>query len=315
MNIHDVKTVYYHSSCPDGTAAAVMVAKAADMSNADLTAADFVAIQYGSPDMSSVQPGPGQLWVDITPPKERWREWEGTGVMVLDHHETAREVTEGLGGVYGENDQWSGAKLAYHHVYAENCGPSPVLGAVAELAMIRDTWKKDHPDWREAGALAEASTLFGAKELISRSLSGKLDVDEILAVGRTLMKSIDGKVKKYSRGASHSVLSDVLESDVRVSVFNCTEKLISEVGNDLVEGGTDVAIGWFFSSDADGQFYSVSLRTGGRISARKVVELYGGGGHDRAAGFRVKNAGGVSPDMIVSQVMNGIQRVASTLEC
>jgi hypothetical protein len=28
----------------------------------------------------------------------------------------------------------------------------------------------------------------------------------------------------------------------------------------------------------------------------------------------VKNAGGVSPDMIVSQVMNGIQRVASTLE-
>lgn len=299
MKSSGLKTVYYHASCPDGTAAAVIVASAVKSAGLELNSNSFIPIQYGSSDLSKLTPSPGQLFVDITPPKERWKEWIGTDVMVLDHHESAREVTEGLSGIYGDS-QWSGAKMAYEHFHVPLVGRSPELEYLAELAMIRDTWKKGHEKWREACAQAEALTFLGAKEAISMSLSGSMDIQGIMSIGEFLMRSLDGKIRKYSSGAFHRE-----KNGFKVSFFNCTEKAISESCDHLIENGSDMAVGWFFSVDRDGiPFYSVSLRSNGRVSSRLIAESYGGGGHERAAGFRVSPASGVSPDSITDMILS-----------
>jgi len=281
-DLESLKRVYYHASCPDGTASAVIVASALSLRGL-LNNVEFRSIQYGTKEHDEIVPEPGSMFVDITPPIKRWREWEGTDVVVLDHHETAREVTIGLGGVYGTNDKWSGARLAYEHVFrpnAVNC--SSELDDFSFLAMIRDTWKKDHPRWKEAEAQAMALSFYGSEEMLERVNRRALDLEDLMRLGQSLAKKAERSIKKYCSRASWTE-----SHGLKLAFFNCTEKLISEIGNSLIEAGADVAVGWFSIDEDGGPKAIISLRGNGKISVRKVAQRLGGGGHDKAAGFGI----------------------------
>jgi len=282
IELDSLKRVYYHASCPDGTASAVIVASALSLRGL-LNNVEFRSIQYGTKEHDELVPEPGSMFVDITPPLKRWREWEGTGVVVLDHHETARDATIGLGGVYGTNDEWSGARLAHEHVFKSVAdGLSEYLDDFSFLAMIRDTWKKDHPRWKEAEAQAMALSFYGSKEMLERVSHRNLDLEGLMCLGQALAKKAEMSIKKYCSGAFWTE-----SAGLKIAFFNCTEKLTSDIGNALLEAGADVAVGWFSLNEDGGPKLSVSLRGNGKVSVRKVAQSLGGGGHDRAAGFRI----------------------------
>lgn len=305
-----VKTVFFHRSCPDGTASAVICRQAFRLLDGEMP--EFRSLQYDTDEHKSLQPGPGHLFVDVTPPLTRWREWEGHSPVVLDHHVTAKDATEGLGGVYATNDAHSGAMLAYEQVLVPAAGdPLDVAKwrGFAELAMIRDTWKKDHPLWDEACAQAEALTMLGSESLIADVDAGRLDIDGIMALGRTLL---DKQRRKAKQMATSALWDETLcrGETYRIAVFNCTDKLTSDAANMLIEQGADVAAGFHYRTEEGDTHLGVSLRSAGRVDVSTIAAHYGGGGHKMAAGFSLHGASSKSPADVISAIKSCMWRQA-----
>jgi hypothetical protein len=339
--LQEVNAVYFHESCPDGSAAALICAAAF---RALGTKPKFWSLQYNTELMDKLEPRPGQLFVDITPPKSRWEEWKGVSPIVLDHHETAQVVTEGLGGVYATNEKHSGAMLALEQVFLPvvlqhvsdddrardfalaDLDESRLLAwkNLAQLAMIRDTWKKDSPLWRDASALAMALLFEGSKGLIEQAQEhgpsviqpkGHLFLDQYLVLGHKLLESNDRRIEKLAKSAvRHDLTID--DKTYRASFFNCTEKIVSDVANYTIDvNGCNISVGYFYLFEDGGVRCQVSVRTDGTLSARKIAEQFpGGGGHEKAAGFRIFEGELVSPQLLCKIVAETIGKVYGAQE-
>lgn len=291
--LQKVRTVLYHANCPDGLAAAMICKMALE------DHVEFKSLQYDTEFMNNLEPKEGQLFVDITPPKDRWKEWIPFEPIVLDHHATARAVTEGLGGVYGLNETHSGAKLAYEEVYipllVSSHRPVKMMkettwGGICEFAnlvMIRDTWKDKDPNWKIACALGRGLIFGNSKNFLQKiEGSSEINLQSTFELGFMLLEEAEHKSKLIARGAWTSEIL-VGETTVKVGAFNCTENLISDAAHIVIDSGCDVAIG-FFHKYEDVKVQTVySIRTNESVSAREIAQYYGGGGHDRAAGFRL----------------------------
>lgn len=301
--LRNVKEVYFHSNCPDGTAAA-MICRAALGPDVE-----YYSIQYGTKFMEEIEPREGQLFVDITPPTSRWEEWKNFSPIVLDHHETAKHVTEGLGGIYGLNETHSGAMLAYDYVLSiiETVKTDELQKwkEFAELAMVRDTWKKDDVRWKDACAQAKALQFHGSKKLIDAAGSGDFPFGEFRALGLSLFEQAENKTKLVAKTAYLKSIQTE-KGELKTAFFNCTEGIISDVANLLLEEGSDIATGYFHIFEGGSLKIQVSIRTHGKVSASAIAKYYGGGGHERAAGFSLKLNEAPTPDQLSEKIINAV---------
>lgn len=306
----DVNTVYSHGFCPDGTSSA-MICLAAYGAVGKMP--DVKMIMYGKVDHDSAPAERGQLWVDITPPQSRWKDWDGKSPVILDHHETVQTVVEGLGGIYGGLED-SGASLAFKNVMRVLCRDREDIekwAKFAHLAMVRDTWKDAHDDWQEGLALGEALNFYTQKALFVAASDGRLDLDEMIRFGKVLVQKTANKAFKLAQGTKF-----VEAGGLKYGFFNCTEKAVSETGHELLEKhGCHVAAGFFFSDEGGSTDLCVSLRSRkGEVPVNKMAEKFGGGGHQPAAGFRLKNAGDISLNGLVKIVLGAAEAVLSRTE-
>lgn len=300
-----VKRVYFHGSCPDGTASAMIVANAFERSGIK---ADFSPVMHNTAEHQEIVPQPGCLFVDITPHEGQEDVWLPHSPIVLDHHVTAEPTTVALGGVYGTNDAHCGAVLAYENVYVPLLGQNLEWREFARLAMVRDTWKRDSDSWQDACAQACALTFFGSKELVEKARRGEVVFREILDFGRVMRSKEERKAERYAETAytTHMWLRG---EQVKLGLFNCTDKLQSDTGNLLLEQGCDLAVGVFFTMEDGELTHCVSLRSAGRVSAGKIAKEMGGGGHDRAAGFQILDSKAAGPLQVLKAIQLAIYRV------
>lgn len=303
-----VDTVLSHSFCPDGTASAMvcLAAYGAVGKNPEVK-----MVMYDTVDHSSAKTDGRQLWVDITPPIARWQDWIGTSPIVLDHHETAKPVVEGLDGVYGGLDD-SGTSLAFKNVMRVLCRDRDDIEAWAKfshLAMIRDTWKDAHEDWEDGLAVGEALNFYTQKALFVSAAEGKMDINEIIRFGKVLVKKTANKAFKLAQGTTFKTAGGL-----KYGFFNITEKAVSETGHVLLEEhGCDVAAGFFFTEEGGTTNLCVSLRSKkGAVPVNKIAEKFGGGGHQPAAGFRLKDAGDISLNGLVKIVLGAAEAVLTS---
>ena len=291
--LKSVKTIYSHSFCPDGLSAA-MICRAA-YSSIGLSP-EIIFINYDTLEHENLEPGPDQLFIDITPPVKRWEEWISFSPVVLDHHDTVKHVSEALG-VYGDvND--SGASLAFKHVmkplfssFENHPGALEKWARFAWLAMIRDTWKDKHEDWRNACSLAHSLGFYNSNSLLISASELEINLDEMLRFGGVLLKKSEGKIFRL---ASTAVVETYREK--KFGFFNCTEKLINETAHELIDvHGCDIAVGFFMNFEGGSYNINISLRSKKNgVLVNKMAEVLGGGGHPPAAGFKLKNAEHIS---------------------
>lgn len=288
----DVRTIIGHKSCSDGTAAAMICARA--LSELDLDP-EVRFVQYDTAEHTGLKPEPGQLFVDITPPVSRWEDWKGLDPIVLDHHESALPATDGLGGIYGYPEE-SGATLAFKHVMRpvsdwlrERDGSTPITELrkwerFADLCRLHDTWQDQHPEVDIGHGMAHGLGFYDAHELVESAATGEVDFEKLQEVGSGLYAKLMRKAHVYAKTAYR-----VDAKTYKLAFFNCSEKATSEAGHLLLQDGCDVAVG-FFLLEEDGHVQaSVSLRSHkGGVLVNKMAEKYGGGGHPPAAGFRLR---------------------------
>lgn len=215
------------------------------------------------------------------------------GVVLLDHHPTAlglnkypwcKVMVEDLNGV-----KTSGTKMFYHWLGMNGClseelETNEALSRFAELVRNYDTWR-----WSELGEegvickqVNDLMYLYGRDRFITWCISEIHDgvfprlysADELLL--NTKQKEIDEYVEEKNEQLFTSPMCG------RVCGFVFAEKYVSELGNRLCKMHPEID----YVAMIDMGSKTVSYRTvkDDIDLGKDVAQLFGGGGHPKAAG-------------------------------
>lgn len=304
LHAHKNPMVLYHANCFDGFAAAWVFYYVQDMIEQSF---DFIPVQYNElpPDVT----GRMVYIVDFSYKRDILLSMalKAEGLVLLDHHKTAQEDLEGLQDIIIEELQiavaergdtrafadyaelyeirfdmeLSGALLAWNYweeVFEQHGVSRPVL---LDHVQDRDLWRFKLPHTREIMATV------GSYEWDFKTWTDMMlgtSTLNLAASGVALLRMHDKQVRDM---LVHTPRFMAIGGYNNVPVLNCPSNLTSDVCGKMAQnhnGGklfaavyVDTATHRLFSLRSGEEGTDVSL----------VAQIYGGGGHKRAAGFKV----------------------------
>ena len=301
MNIESVKLVVTHDNCPDGLASAMIIRDI-------LPDVEIKFVQHNTEDHKSLTPQSGILFVDFSPfvpvvtgpdgkkilDPEVLAAWGASGSQILDHHKTSKPIIDAFGnnGRFGDevlHHGVCGAFLAYDHIWAPNRPDNfncHLVHKFARLAGVRDTWVRDSVFWNEACRQSEILSFIPKERWLGIPLIQHLKnwqeqyewIGEILEVKNInrIDKTVDGGYRFVSNKGTRVIIFEGI-----TATSDACEKMGSEF--DLVVGH-----GSFVES---GNLVTVfSTRSHSDFDCSAFCKKHGGGGHTKAAGFKIVNS-------------------------
>ena len=275
--------VIYHKSCMDGAAAAL-----AAWFKFQENARYWFATYGDEPPPLAELTGRDVYVLDFSYPRETLEAIAkvASRLVVLDHHKTAEENLAGLPYAHFDMEK-SGAVMAWEFFH-----PDKPLPEMFRYVQDRDLWLWQLPK------SAEVSAFLGSAGAIKdfRVLAPYADDDNKTSFDKTLrfdsMVQQGGAILRYQEsiveGASHAAVLRKI-GDVPFYVLNATV-LISEIGHKLAtrmsyENDSRDGRAAIWRRDERKNVYVVSLRGCGDVDLTETAKLFGGGGHQHAAGF------------------------------
>jgi hypothetical protein len=279
-NIEKTKRLYFHSYCPDGIMGRNLLLKYVPFENMDN--ADFL---YPVTAYKKISVTENSLFVDTCPPADQLEDFLKAGAKILDHHVSRladlapyieKYPNQILFGLNSKGE--SGAVLAYEVALQFSWISSDDTSA-AELAGIADCFLSDDPRFEESRSQSLylnllGNSYYGIPTPHDRQLASIMfKTDQLRTLNRKkncILKTINGfNVAFYNGDSSISDLAEMLRLDGMDLIVGW------ELRNITLDGKTEIGL-------------SVSLRSNDKISAGYIASTFkGGGGHDRAAGFRL----------------------------
>jgi len=264
----------YHFPCADGfTAAWAFWKRFGD------DGMEFVPGSYGEdPDFSNYK-GRDVYLVDFSYKRPRLKELASIAnrVIIIDHHKTAAEDLAGLEDeldnvfVHFDMDR-SGAMMAWN--YLNDTEDVPTL---VKYVQDRDLWRFDLP-WSK-----EASSYIFAHDYTWENWD-RLQHEFETAFSKVMSggAAIDQKHMKDVKELMAASKRRIILGGVDVPVVNLPYTMSSE-GCNILAQGEPFAASYF--DKGDHRMWSLRSVKGGR-DVSKVAAMYGGGGHENAAGFQ-----------------------------
>ncbi len=259
--------ILYHGNCPDGTTAAMVFFSVYG------DAAEYRAVFYGKSPPEDVHDREVYI-VDFCYPPEQLRliAEQAKEVTVLDHHKTAFEWAQQAKGIPKLHlifdMQQSGAGLAQKYL---NRAQSWWVDYVED----RDLWRFILPDSEAINAYIQSvpRTIESYLEASKSTTQAKAKI-----LGEGSLRYLRMYVSEMKKQARYTFFG----GHENIPIVNAPYVGISELVGALAEDAP-FAIGWFMNNEGQ---YMFSLRSRGDVDVSKIAEMYHGGGHRGAAGFR-----------------------------
>ncbi len=283
----DLNYIVVHANCADGTAAAHILQQCLGYD----VPVEFV--QHNTDAHKTLEVRPNMVFADFSPHPDRVKDFVDAGAVVLDHHKTAKDIVANFGelGVYGDEilePGIAGATLAFREVYmplARHRGvqvahPSLVyLKDFATLAGIHDTWQRNSSRWREACEQAAALKWWPWEQIgipmTQDAWKSKMRIGSVL-----FQKKLD-TAKRFGDN-SYRFTS---KKGTKVAVFSGIN-MSSDVAEYLNED-VDLVIGFDVFLVDEVPSILISTRSHTTFDCGKFCAAHGGGGHTKAAGFKI----------------------------
>ena len=264
MNIdpHSIDFVIYHGGCSDGFGACWAAHKLLG------NKAAYFAGKHGAPPPDVT--GKNVAILDFSYDRNVIEAMltQADTLIILDHHKTAAEKLGGLPALHFDNFH-SGAILSWNFFH-----PGKESPRFLRYIEDRDLWKWELPYSREFSAAFDMVPFdffefekFEDDSVVDDAINrGKY----ILAYSKTVIKKIaDHAIERRWRGK-------------KVMVVNSSHWM-SEIGSKLAVD-CDFVVIWYY--DHENRKTKVSLRSFHEdIDVSDIAQIYGGGGHKKAAGF------------------------------
>lgn len=283
--------ILYHANCMDGTGSKYSAWKKFGDN------AEYYACQYSKP-LPDFERGPDTevYFLDYSTSRT---ELEALGeacgkVVVLDHHQTAREALEGCNHPNVEivfDMERSGAVIAWNYFHPD--AETPLL---LQFVQDRDLWKFKFGDDSKT-VHAGLGTLKGDMYAWDRysENKGRHELDELFDIGDILLER-DSDAVKAQVPANVKVVDFM---GYRCGFLN-TGQLVSEMGHAMYSDETlnvDIGICWFVTKEDQVILSLRSAKDGPDVS--KIAKMFQGGGHHSAAGCRTTLR-------VMIEILNGV---------
>lgn len=281
--------VIYHSPCNDGWCCAWILHRC-------FRGVELWPAQYGDP--PPPVDGKTVIIADFSYPRDVMERMnhEAHRMMVFDHHKSAEEACKGLDFCVFDRSK-SGAGLIYQWCrergYLQNIEDRDVATGMQEIARFvedRDLFLHRQPWTHEINAcLRSYPWELDVWDRLARRI--RLNPQEMAIEGEAILRYKRQLIEQHVRHARDVVVDDILVPGVECTVADIISDTVGELAKHK-----PFAISWCPSSD--GQVL-VSLRSdthGEDVS--EIAKRFGGGGHARAAGFRIPHSmiGGFNPN-------------------
>ncbi|MYB40201.1 hypothetical protein F4X86_02980 [Candidatus Saccharibacteria bacterium] len=263
----------YHGNCPDGFMAAVIFRKAAE----DPARIDFVAgVHQEDPPQVA---GKDVVLVDFSykrPVILKMAE-RAKSILIVDHHISAAEdlvdLPPNVKTIFDMDK--SGAGLAWE-TFMKGKG----MPAVVAYIQAQDLWRLD-----ELANVSEVAAAIHSYDYDFELWDTWLDADQGELIGR-LAEEGASIGRKHLKDVKETIAAGRHELEIagwKVPAVNAPRSMSSLAAGILAEG-QPFAASYHFSGEQVN--FSLRSREGGEDVAA-IAALYGGGGHRRAAGFRI----------------------------
>lgn len=267
--------VIHHARCADGLAAALAIARWFDMRSEAGDEIEFFAGDYNAPPPNVA--GKTVFLVDFSYRADvvRCMLAQAESVTILDHHKSALLdlqplFEEGLQGAF--DLEHSGCIVAWRWAFGEATPPRLFLHI-----EDRDLWRFELPHTREIIAWL-TSFPYGLEvwDALVDEFEREGDTSALIQ-GRAILRKHDKDVAELVALTKQRIVL----SGHDVPAANLPPTMASDAGHLLAPGEPFAAIFW-----ADAKGLNISLRSDeGGLDVSMIAQLYGGGGHKRAAGF------------------------------
>ena len=262
--------VLYHAGCNDGFGAAWIAHKHLGDAQ-DGRRVRYLPQSYGG-EPPRMGPGSRIYILDFSYPLETMLELhrQHESVILLDHHETARDALEGRVPDCRFDLERSGATIAWEYWgsgFSTNEGD-----LLARYIEDRDLWRWKLPDSREVSAALDSHP----KKF---RVWDRLDVETLAREGTGILRYIRTQTENLAGMAQEQELAGY-----RVPVVN-TSLLGSETCEALLERHPEAEFAATYWERDGRRHWSLRSRADGDFDVSQVALKRGGGGHPHAAGF------------------------------
>lgn len=283
------KTVcIYHGNCADGFTAAWVVKEwfnkygSPELGNT----IEFIAGVYQKPVPLEQITGADVIIVDFSYklPDMELIAAHAKSLTWIDHHKSAMEDMKlWIDGIAPHNVNCltdlsrSGAGLAWDYFWPNQ--PRPHLVNIVE---DRDLWKFKYPETRAVQAyIFSFPYSFKQWDEIMFRLEDPVGLAEIVIAG----ESIERKHFKDIEELLPICTRHIMIEGIKIPCANLPYTMVSDAGNILAKRNPEY-FGICYYDGMDGRNFSLRSVVGG-MDVSIIAAKYGGGGHARAAGFRV----------------------------
>lgn len=283
MTTTEKNRILYHGKCTDGICAAAIVHKfLREETTYDESNNTFIPMQYGDGiDMHKIDKDTIVWIVDFSPTLGQIVEIDARAkrVMWFDHHATAMHNTISTSfnntiKVFDINR--CGAQITWDEIYHT---PRP---EIVDIVGDRDRWIFKLPNTKPVteGMHYLITTPLDPRweELLDPSLEQKV-LNEFFTGGQLLLKAKDYRIENALKRGYYGKIKGH-----KAFYVNASED-ISEIGERIYLSHNTPIVAVMYSQHAANEFV-FSLRSN-TINVREIAQLYGGGGHDYAAGFKL----------------------------
>lgn len=256
--------VIYHGNCFDGFGAAWAAWKKLG------DTAEYVPASYGE-DPPNLPPTANVVMVDFSYKRPVMEEFASkvNSLAILDHHKTAEDDLRGFPDAVFDMDR-SGAHLSWLYFH-----PDEEVPELIKYVEDRDLWRWALPRSKEVSA-AISSYKFDFEEW---SKLDEVGVDSLILEGSVILRH---KTQMIERMCEHYTIKRLGGHEVPVA--NAT-LYFSEVANRLCEKYPEYPFAaYYFDRLEDGR-RQWGLRSNNGFDVSEIAKVYGGGGHQAAAGF------------------------------
>lgn len=280
--------IVYHGSCPDGFAAAYIA-------KLRYPEAKLMPRDHGLEPPYEEVTGKDVLVVDFS-----WRTREQNDKLaslaksfrILDHHKSAKEVIGDAPYAVFDMER-SGAGLAWDYLFGIDSDLAFTAMTTIDYKVgkfytprpwyvnyveDRDLWKFSLPE----SEAVNAYIMTFPYEIAAWERMTKVDLRDAITQGKAILLQIAKYVREVVKQAQPGTLN-IGDKHYTIGIVNVPYLNTSEVGHALANR-YDIGLGWFERSDGMIQF---SARSVAGIDVSEVAKMFGGGGHQHAAGWQL----------------------------
>lgn len=250
--------------------------------------AKYISVQYGQPfpEQIPLTKETEILVVDFSYKREILEEVHAAvgKITVIDHHKTAQKDLEGLPYAIFDMEE-SGATLTWK--YFHNSEPPNLFKFVGDRDLWRFKYKESR--WLEHGINASGRS----KDLMFwlQLYQDHVLFQSTLETGKILQENVDGICKTFVKAKKYRVFDFgkmVGYPSMQCVIFNNTS-LISEMAEAMYKHLPDVefVMSYFILPDTAEVVFSLRCAAGKKLDLGQLAKCFGGGGHARAAGFKL----------------------------